>query len=98
MPLVDRNSNTSASSTEPATPGPRPLRFKTTCAVLAVAAIAAVVFLALAVTSPDPIVCPDCLDPTRPLNYTCGDDINPGPRFLDGRINPYGTNYIGCNL
>lgn len=94
---MGRNNNTSASSTEPATPGPRPLRFKTTWAVLAIAAIAAVVFLALAVTSPDP-VCPDCLDPTRPLSYSCDDDFNPGPLFLDGRINRYGTNYIGCHL
>jgi len=47
---------------------------------------------------PNPVVCPDCLDPTRPLSYTCGAEHNPGPRFLDGRVNHYGIKFIGCEL
>ena len=67
-------------------------------AVAAALAIWVVLSLLSEPILPEPIVCPDCKDPTRPLSYTCGEDHNPGPFFLDGSVNHYGAAYIGCSL
>lgn len=73
-----------------------PLWWRSYWPLAAVAAVFAI-WIALSLL-PKPIVCPGCKDPTRPLSYTCGEAHNPGPFFLDGRVNHYGTGYIGCSL